>query len=96
MANRPLWWLSFADAELPKGSQFLGACIVPAGSIIEAVQIAHAMGVNPGGDVVGHPIPESDAWLLAAQPTLRTYVGRILTRDECETLDRELARIGRA
>ncbi len=48
-----MWWLSFCDTDRPKGTQFLGACIVRAPSMVAAVILAHALGINPGGEVVG-------------------------------------------
>lgn len=48
------WWqLSFADGNLPDGSKFLGALMVKAHTFIEAVEVAHAIGANPGGEVIG-------------------------------------------
>ncbi len=54
-----LFWLSFADADLPRGSQFLGACIVEAGSFVEAITEAHRLGINPGGGVQAMELPTS-------------------------------------
>lgn len=46
-----LFWLSFADASLPEGQQFLGA-VIAEGETLEAVIIeAHVRGCNPGGEV---------------------------------------------
>lgn len=53
-------WLSFADGDLPAGSQFLGVCLVLAYGIIGAVMEAHRLGINPGGEVAG--------WLLGPGP----------------------------
>lgn len=47
-----IFWLSFADPERPTGTQFLGACMVEADSPIAAVKTAHALGINPGGEVM--------------------------------------------
>ena len=44
-----LWWLSFADGDLPKGQQFLGVCLVWAPAFPLAVMAAHVLGINPGG-----------------------------------------------
>lgn len=58
LSNDPVWyWLSFADASLPVGKQFLGVAIVRAGGVVEAAQIAHMMGCNPGGEVKAIEIP---------------------------------------
>ena len=52
-STKTLWWLSFADPYLPLGSQFLGAVIVPGNNLFEAVQTAHKLKLNPGGEVRG-------------------------------------------
>lgn len=41
------YWLSFADE-----SGNLGGCFVRANSPLEAVERAHELGVNPGGEVL--------------------------------------------
>lgn len=87
-----LWWLSFCDSAKPAGEQFLGACIVPIDAtlgpndLVTAVRAAHALGCNPGGECVGLEIQE------AMQPHVRPeWVGRLLTREECGELDREMS-----
>ena len=77
------WWLSFADANRPKGTQFLGAVLVRAGSMIEAVGNAHILGINPGGEVRGFEIPDG------TEP-IASYTNRLLNREECEQFDREM------
>jgi len=47
-----LFWLSFADATKPKGTQFLGACMVKGFDEKDAVTEAHRQGCNPGGEVL--------------------------------------------
>lgn len=59
------WWLSFCDAELPEGSQFLGAVIVDATDIVDGAKKAHALGINPGGEVQGHSIDPSCDFIAA-------------------------------
>jgi len=51
------FWLSFADGNLPEGSQFLGVCIVDAPDFLPAIQLCHRLGINPGGEVQGGPLP---------------------------------------
>lgn len=51
-----LWWLSFCDTRKPRGTQFIGGCIVPASGTIAAVRMAHFYGINPGGEVAGAPV----------------------------------------
>lgn len=74
-------YLSFCDELRPKGSQFLGGAIVPGDDLISAVKMAHVLGCNPGGEVVGHPIPED---IDARIPD--EYRARLLTRAEIDTL----------
>ncbi len=47
----PWLWLSFADASLPKGRQWLGCAVVRAHNVGHAAMIAHQHGCNPGGEV---------------------------------------------
>lgn len=51
------WWLSFADPNKPRGSQFLGVSIVLAPDFLGAIQKAHALKINPGGEVRAYPMP---------------------------------------
>lgn len=69
------WWLSFCDAHLPKGTQFLGVAIVFAHDMVGAVKVAHALGINPGGQVLGAPF-------VGIPP--EKYRERSLTREEAE------------
>ena len=75
------WWLSFADGDLPKGRQFLGACLVQGRGLATAISNSHALGCNPGGSCQGLEAPESfsprDGW-----------TNRLLSRAECEEFDR--------
>jgi len=84
-----LWWLSFADSSLPTGSQFLGACIVEGFDVVSASVVAHAIGCNPGGEVLGVPVP-ADVEIPNA------YLGRLLSRDDCERFDRAVGGDGEA
>jgi len=47
----PFFWMSFCDPDKPKGSQFLGACIVEALNVRDAIQVSWECGCNPGGEV---------------------------------------------
>lgn len=78
----PLWWLSFCDADRPKGAQFLGACIVPGIDMISAVKEAHRLGCNPGGAVKGFQIPEERRELAHAED-----IGVLMSREECKRFD---------
>lgn len=65
-----IFWLSFADPKKPKGSQFLGACILEVDSessnpLEKAIHKAHELGINPGGEVLGFEIGRKphDSWM---------------------------------
>lgn len=75
------FWLSFADSERPKGTQFLGVVIVDAGSFIEAVRLTHVLGLNPGGEVRGTELPDD------APPVAPRNMRRLLSREEIEWHD---------
>jgi pseudouridine-5'-phosphate glycosidase len=78
-----LFWLSFADTSRAPGTQLLGVAIVPGADFEDAVAQAWQIGCNPGGQVVGLPIP--DTFTIA-----ESNVGRLLTRAEAEVLDADL------
>ena len=49
-------WLSFRD---PEKNLNLGCCIVSdVQNFTEAIQKAHKLGINPGGEVMGTPMTE--------------------------------------
>lgn len=68
-----LWWLSFV------GDGFLGVSIVLAVDFITAVTTAHMLGINPGGEVKGHP------W-SGEKSVPDSYVGRLLSTAELDEL----------
>lgn len=78
------WWLSFADGKRPRGDQFLGACLVQASDGIDAVRTTHRMGLNPGGEVLFLPVESAKVDRVPER-----YRNRLLTRAECEQMDRE-------
>ncbi len=79
-----LWWLSFANGDLPAGTQFLGVAIVEATQFVEAVMRAHALGINPGGEVQGTQLgPE------ALERVDAKWLNRLLTKAECTAFDEE-------
>jgi hypothetical protein len=78
-------WLSFADPELPEGTQFLGVIIVHAPTFMEAWAWTHAAGINPGGGVQGVEFDD-------AAPVPPEYVGRLLSKADVETLDGIMAK----
>lgn len=71
------FYLSFCDPDRPRGAQFLGGLYLKADSFIEAVQISHRLGLNPGGEVKGFEFE------LSAAPVGVEY-GRLLSREEVE------------
>ena len=79
------WWLSFCDPNLPEGSRFQGACIVPGNDLLEAVHNAHLLGCNPGGEVVGVEVPPETAPHIGDK-----WRHRLLTDEECFEFDREI------
>jgi hypothetical protein len=87
------FYLSFCDANRPRGSQFLGASIVPGGDtgdekydLAIAIREAWARGCNPGGEVAFRRVPEGVAAHIAPR-----WIGRLLTRAEAEEFGREIA-----
>lgn len=80
MSDGSWFWLSFADARLPKGSQFLGVVVIAADTFLEAVVLTHALGLNPGGEVEGFPITRG----LVPHPR---WLDRLLNREEAEALN---------
>jgi hypothetical protein len=73
------WWLSFADGNLPKGTQFLGAAVVEACGMAGAAFEAHRLGINPGGEVLGIEIPDK-----GVPP--ESHRNRLLSREEVEAM----------
>lgn len=73
MASEQLWWLSFASG------RFLGVAIVRADSLASAVAKTHALRINPGGDVLGMPMPREEAKLVRPED-----IGRLLSKKETE------------
>ena len=81
MAEQNMWWLSFCDGNLPEGRQFLGCAIVPGTCIATAAISAHALGCNPGGEVLGVAFPDD-------MEIPDGYAVRLLTKAEALELDR--------
>lgn len=88
IADLPRWWLSFCDPDKtpppelqrPGGPSFLGVAIIRAPDYISAIEMAHALGCNPGGQVNGVPVPPDI-------PIPDDYLGRLLTKTDVEYLD---------
>jgi hypothetical protein len=71
-----LYYLSFAS-----DTAFLGCVFVEGRELVDAVRAAHRLGINPGGEVLGAPVPED-----MMPPT--SYRRRLLTEPELEEVDR--------
>ena len=75
-----LFYLSFADATLPAGEQFLGAAIVHADSFQDAVKESWLLQINPGGEVQGHPVVSPVTMEGIDVPI--EFVAKLLSRSE--------------
>jgi hypothetical protein len=75
----PLWWLSFADTDLPAGSQFLGVVIVQAPTFAAAITRSHYLEINPGGQVAG-------SGGIPPRYVAPEWRDRLLTRTEAESI----------
>lgn len=82
------WYLSFVDPTLapppeeqhPGGPSFLGIAFVSLDApFIEVVRFSHLIGVNPGGEVQGAPVPT-----VTIPPEMRNT---FIPRDEVEIMD---------
>lgn len=78
-----MWWLSFIDEDRPEGERFLGAIVVRAKSMPEAVEVTHALGINPGGLVGGL------TWANESEPP-ESYHDRLLSSADIADMEREL------
>lgn len=78
-SQQPLrwFWLSFAEG------RFLGAAIVQAQGAMHAIEKAHRLGINPGGEVASWELPPDVTIPDEAQD-------RLLGRDELEKIFGEL------
>lgn len=79
-----VWWLSFVDGET---GAFNGVCVVRGESVSHAAVNASAAGCNPGGQVLGAPMPPE---VEAVFPSDK--IGVLLNRDEAQALDDEIER----
>lgn len=80
------WYFSFADADLPKGTQFLGAVFVRGCSLPDAITRSHVLGINPGGEVASiGPIPDETAQAIPAR-----FRERLMSREDVAEFDAEM------
>lgn len=82
-----MYWLSFCDPKLPKGSQFLGVAIVSASTMPDAIIKSWADATNPGGEVQGVKLPEE------VHSFVVQYTGRLLNATEARVLDAAIGNI---
>lgn len=78
-------YLSFTDPARPKGQQWLGALIIEADGIEDAVTRAWTIGQNPGGEVLCRPmerVPPAE------------FRGRLLNQDDLRAVSRALGGAG--
>ena len=73
--DKQWWYLSFSFVE------WLGASVVQADSIVEAIVEAHVRKINPGGAVMAIPCEKV--------PPLK-YRNRLLSREDIEQWDAEV------
>ena len=71
-------WLSFRDPDLNLN---LGCAIVEARNFHEAVTLAHDLGINPGGEVLGAMLTEQQAISEGLE------VNKLYSRDELIAMD---------
>lgn len=76
MTRRRWWWLSFGSEV---DGRFLGVAIVRGTDIIDAARAAHALGCNPGGQVLAVPVRRPGR--ITAD-----FRERLLSRSEAEWL----------
>lgn len=76
-----LWCLSFADPERPKGTQWLGNCLVRARGMTGAIRESHRLGCNPGGQVMA---------ISGDREVGAQWMNRLLSKEEVAELDCEL------
>ncbi len=79
-----MFWLSFVGEDGP-----LGVTVVHADSSVDAVERAHQLGLNPGGEVLSVEIPAE-----CAEYHLR-YLDRLSTPEELDT-DANIVRLSQA
>jgi hypothetical protein len=77
--SETLWWLSFANPGEP-----LGVAIVRAADVVAAIRVAHALGINPGGEVFGLRIVADKRERLSF--SLDPYMDRLMPDAEARQL----------
>lgn len=75
------WWLSFVDPARAPGTQFLGAVALEVPNNVDPIVHAHAVGVNPGGEVA---FVFMEPERVAAIP--HNMRNRLLTKEEAKSI----------
>ena len=75
------YWLSFVR----EGAGWLGAVVVQGDTMVEAVKTAHALKINPGGEVVGVKLTMRQSARVGEK-----WRNRLLDAAACEALDHEV------
>lgn len=78
------FYMSFADPELPEGTQFLGGAYVEAYTLEDAIAASHLLGINPGGEIQMAEIAQ-DYVKYFEQKVPEADRNRLLTREEIES-----------
>lgn len=58
--SAPWFWMSFADPNAPKGSQFLGAVLLQATVGGDPISTSFFLGLNPGGEIMFGEVPHQE------------------------------------
>lgn len=80
------FYLSFCDVDKPKGKQFLGAIILEASSLYDAISKAWKLKINPGGEVESWELPNIEA--LSKIPAHYKY--KLLSKEDIGHMDEEI------
>jgi hypothetical protein len=84
------WWLSFCDPDKPTGSQFIGVIVVKAHGLTDALTKCNAMMINPGGEVKGFEIPDTEETRKRLVPEV---LNKLITREDMVKLGWEPVRV---
>lgn len=81
------WYLAFVDPDRPKARQLLGVAIVRAPGLTSAIAVVNTLQINPGGKIEGAELKND----LDLAPK---WLNHLLSEDEIEELDRQMAQAG--
>jgi hypothetical protein len=79
------WWMSFCEPSKPRGTKFLGALIIKAENEIDLITRSWLLKLNPGGEIKFFKIPEKYVSRIPPE----WVETRLITREECEALERK-------